>query len=136
MPRPGTSWLTRCRGHLLPVRPVDNVKAPPAGSALKNWSLDQRTDAADESERSKNLMLGQQNLHNLIVGCGETLDTHESTHANEQGVEPTTCVCVCVCVYLQHVQGQLVGRRVRALQRQQQTRLKHTEEEDTFDQPE
>lgn len=52
------------------------------------------TNASDESERAQNLLLGEQNLHNLIVGRRQTL---------------------------QHVQGELVCRGVGALQRQQQT---------------
>lgn len=51
------------------------------------------TNAADESECTQNLLLGQQYLHNLIVGRRQTL---------------------------QHVQGQLVCRWVSALQRQEQ----------------
>lgn len=34
---------------------------------------DQRTDAADESERAQNLLLRQQNLDDLVVGRGQTL---------------------------------------------------------------
>lgn len=48
-------------------------------------------DTADESERAQNLLLRQQNLDNLIVGGGETL---------------------------QHVQRQLVCGRIRTLQGQ------------------
>lgn len=34
---------------------------------------DERTDAADESERAQNLLLRQQNLDDLVIGRGQTL---------------------------------------------------------------
>lgn len=81
----------------------------------------QRTDTADESERAQNLLLRQQNLHDLIVGCGQTLKTHRIIW---WGLNHMLGYLMCVSVwYLQHVQWQLVGRRVRTLQRQKQTGL-------------
>lgn len=37
------------------------------------------SDAADESERAQNLLLGQQHLHDLIVGRGQTLESSGDT---------------------------------------------------------
>lgn len=42
---------------------------------INKLNKQERTDAADESERSQNLLLRQQNLDDLVVGRGETLKT-------------------------------------------------------------
>lgn len=83
-----------------------------------------RTDAADESERAQNLLLGQQNLHNLVVGRGQTLrgaaKGSVSVDSRDQDKDAARD-------YLQHVQGQLMGGGVRALQGQEQTGLKEAD---------
>jgi len=46
------------------------------------WGTEGRTHAADEPQRAQNLLLGQQNLHDLIVGRGQTLTTHTQLHTH------------------------------------------------------
>lgn len=64
----------------LPGRHVVMATCSQSSAQLEPWQVEPRphprTHAADEPERRQDLVLGQQDLHDLIVGCGETLHTH------------------------------------------------------------
>lgn len=74
----------------------------------------------EEPQGGQHLVLGQQDFHDLIVRRRESLERSSSEREHSRRL-----LAVNVgAPYLQHVQRQLVSRRVEALQGQQQTRLK------------
>lgn len=82
-------------------------------SAARTWCFDSRTST----------------ISSLAVERRWTRTEHGNTRIIGPGLNQRGRVRAGACTYLQHVQGQLVRGRIRAFQRQQQTRLKHTEEE-------